>query len=79
MSDAVSDLMPAGLLSRRTKGDYTACEYHGLRANAHTLRALLAVPMLADLGILDPECPRQALRLGEPDRRDRPYHVLLRV
>jgi asparagine synthase (glutamine-hydrolysing) len=64
LAAAVGDLMPPGLLVRRTKGDYTACEYHGLRANADTLRALLAHPLLADLDILNPDGPREALRLG---------------
>ncbi|MBV9845819.1 MAG: albusnodin/ikarugamycin family macrolactam cyclase [Kutzneria sp.] len=64
LAAAVGDLMPAGLLDRRTKSDYTACEYHGLRANADTLRALLAHPRLADLDILNPDGPREALRLG---------------
>jgi asparagine synthase (glutamine-hydrolysing) len=64
LAAAVGDLMPPGLLARRTKGDYTACEYHGLRANADTLRAMLAHPLMADLGILNPDGPREALRLG---------------
>ncbi|MGH3620463.1 MAG: asparagine synthase-related protein [Sciscionella sp.] len=64
LAAAVGDRMPPDLLTRRTKGDYTTCEYHGLRANANTLRALLAAPLLADLDVLHPDGPREALRLG---------------
>lgn len=64
LAAAVGDLLPPGLLTRRTKGDYTASEYYGLRANAEQLRALLATPRLADLDILTPDGPREALRLG---------------
>ncbi len=34
LNAALGDLMPPGLLARRTKGDYSSCEYHGLRVNA---------------------------------------------
>ncbi|MEV6602789.1 albusnodin/ikarugamycin family macrolactam cyclase [Kutzneria sp. NPDC051319] len=64
LAAALGGRVPAGLLARRTKGDYSACEYHGLRANADELRALLAQPLLADLDVLTPEGPREALRLG---------------
>lgn len=64
LAAAVGSQMPNGLLSRRTKGDYTACEYYGLRANSQPLRALLAASRLADLGIVAPDGPREALRLG---------------
>jgi asparagine synthase (glutamine-hydrolysing) len=64
LAAALGDRVPAGLLARRTKGDYSACEYHGLRANAEELRALLAQPLLAELGVLVPDGPREALRLG---------------
>jgi asparagine synthase (glutamine-hydrolysing) len=64
LAAAVGDLLPPGLLSRRTKGDYTACEYYGLRTNVAQLRALLAAPRLADLDILTPTGPRDALRCG---------------
>jgi asparagine synthase (glutamine-hydrolysing) len=64
LNAALGDLMPPGLLARRTKGDYSSCEYHGLRTNAPTLRELLAAPLLAELGVLNPDGPRDALRLG---------------
>lgn len=64
LAAAVGDLMPLSLLGRHTKGDYTSCEYRGLRANADALRTLLATPLLADLGVLNPTGPREALRLG---------------
>lgn len=64
LAAATADILPAALLKRRTKGDYTGCEYHGLRANARPLRELLADPYLAAAGILDPEGPRDVLRRG---------------
>jgi asparagine synthase (glutamine-hydrolysing) len=64
LAAALGDHVPPGLLARRTKGDYSACEYHGLRANADRLTAMLGEPLLADLAIVDPEGPREALRLG---------------
>lgn len=64
LAAAFDDLLPPALLARRTKGDYSACEYHGLRANVATLRALLANPVLAELDIVQPDGPREALRLG---------------
>ncbi len=64
LTAALGALMPPGLLTGRTKGDYSSAEYHGLRANARSLHELLAAPLLAELGVLDPTGPRQALRLG---------------
>ncbi|WP_186763404.1 albusnodin/ikarugamycin family macrolactam cyclase [Lentzea tibetensis] len=64
LAAALDDRLPPGLLERRTKGDYSTCEYQGLRANADTLRALLAKPLLSELDILIPEGPRDALQVG---------------
>ncbi|MGH3569136.1 MAG: albusnodin/ikarugamycin family macrolactam cyclase [Pseudonocardia sp.] len=61
LTAAVGDLLPAGLPERRTKGDYTTAEYHGLRANADQLRGPLRGPLLAELGVIEPKGPQQAL------------------
>ena len=51
---AFAEDLPAELYDRRTKGDYGACEYHGVRRNAMRLRRLIENSHLADLGILQP-------------------------
>ncbi|MEV6818347.1 albusnodin/ikarugamycin family macrolactam cyclase [Nocardiopsis dassonvillei] len=51
---ALSEVVPSELYARRTKGDYGACEYHGVRRNATELRALLRESRLGDLGIIRP-------------------------
>lgn len=56
--------VPAGVLDRSTKGDYTAFEYCGLRAGAHELRALLRNSLLGELDVIDPARPRLALETG---------------
>ncbi|GAA3735238.1 asparagine synthase (glutamine-hydrolyzing) [Spinactinospora alkalitolerans] len=55
LASAMEGLLPAELFDRRTKGDYTACEYHGVRRNAAALRALLHESRLGDLGIIRPD------------------------
>nr|WP_046471145.1 albusnodin/ikarugamycin family macrolactam cyclase [Allosalinactinospora lopnorensis] len=52
---AMVGLLPNELFTRRTKGDYSACEYHGARRNAAVLRALLHESRLDDLGIIRPD------------------------
>lgn len=51
---ALHGLVPAEVLSRRTKGDYTAEDYAGVRAALPALRALLRDSRLADLGVIEP-------------------------
>jgi asparagine synthase (glutamine-hydrolysing) len=51
---ALAGAVPAEFLDRRSKGDYTASEYAGLRDASPTLRALLREPLLADLGLIEP-------------------------
>lgn len=51
---ALDDLLPAEVLTRRTKGDYTAEDYAGVRAALPALRALLRDSRLADLGVIQP-------------------------
>jgi asparagine synthase (glutamine-hydrolysing) len=61
--------VPPRVLSRRTKGDYTAEAYHGVRVAAPELSRLLAAPACADLGIIEPAPVLDVLsraRLGLP-------------
>ena len=51
---ALSGLVPAQVLERRSKGDYSASEYAGLRAAGPYLRRVMAAPHLADLGLIEP-------------------------
>lgn len=51
---ALIGLVPAATLNRRTKGDYTADQYVGLRRSARFLRALFQAPITAELGVLEP-------------------------
>lgn len=55
LQQALAGIVPHEILARRSKGDYTASEYAGLRAAAPHLRALLKNdPLLADLGLIEP-------------------------
>lgn len=51
---ALNDAVPAFVFDRRTKGDFTADEYLGIRANLEPLRNMFTAPRLADLGIIAP-------------------------
>lgn len=51
---AMTGLVPAEVLSRRTKGDYSAEDYRGARHAASTLRGLLRDSRLADMGVIEP-------------------------
>jgi asparagine synthase (glutamine-hydrolysing) len=50
---ALDKHVPAAVLDRSTKGDYTALHYAGLARNAGDLRSLLAGSHLVDSGLLD--------------------------
>jgi len=50
---AMNGTVPASVLDRRTKGDYTTPAYQGLRAHADTLRDLLGSSRLAEAGLFD--------------------------
>jgi asparagine synthase (glutamine-hydrolysing) len=52
---AMEGLVPATLYERRSKDDYGACEYHGLRHNAAEARALLREGHLLASGIVRPD------------------------
>jgi asparagine synthase (glutamine-hydrolysing) len=58
---ALEGLVPDEVLARRSKGDYTASEYAGLRAAAPYLFKLLRDPLLADLGLIEPSAVARAL------------------
>jgi asparagine synthase (glutamine-hydrolysing) len=51
---AMTGLVPAEVLSRRTKGDYSAEDYRGAREAAAALRGLLRDSRLADMGVVEP-------------------------
>ncbi|MGH8896195.1 MAG: albusnodin/ikarugamycin family macrolactam cyclase [Egibacteraceae bacterium] len=75
---ALRGLVPDLVLARRTKGDYTGEEYQGVRRAIDALRALLADPLVADLGLVEPAPVRVALDralLGLPV----PFAALRRV
>lgn len=61
---AMHGTVPASVLERRTKGDYTTSAYQGLRANADTLRELIHNSRLAEAGILDRNTLMSALDRG---------------
>ncbi|MCU4750257.1 albusnodin/ikarugamycin family macrolactam cyclase [Streptomyces sp. G-5] len=66
---AFASSVPSFLLQRRTKTEFTASGYHGLRANATTLRRILSRSRLAQAGLLDPAQALAALDgsvRGEP-------------
>lgn len=50
---ALRGLVPDLVFDRRTKGDYTGEEYQGVRRAIGTLRALLADPLAAEIGLIE--------------------------
>jgi asparagine synthase (glutamine-hydrolysing) len=54
LGEAMTGLVPAEVLRRRTKGDYSAEDYRGARNSAAPLRGLLRDSRLADLGVIEP-------------------------
>lgn len=64
LRQAVGGLVPASVVERRTKGDYTALSYRGLNRNADALDDILASSRLSELGLLDAEQVRAELRRG---------------
>ncbi|HEX7660627.1 MAG TPA: albusnodin/ikarugamycin family macrolactam cyclase [Pseudonocardiaceae bacterium] len=61
---AVGGLVPKGIVDRRTKGDYTALSYRGLRRNTDQLDHLLAGSRLGALGLIDIPAVRDEQRRG---------------
>lgn len=62
LRSGVNGLVPEEVLSRQTKGDYSAEDYIGARRAMPALRALLRDPRLADLGIIEPKAVASTLR-----------------
>ncbi|MGH3280307.1 MAG: asparagine synthase-related protein [Trebonia sp.] len=58
---ALSGVVPARVLARRTKGDYAAEDYVGARAAASWLRMLLHDSRLAALGVIEPAAVADAI------------------
>lgn len=62
LRSGVSGLVPDEVLSRQTKGDYSAEDYVGSQRAMPALRALLRDSRLADLGIIEPDAVAFTLR-----------------
>jgi asparagine synthase (glutamine-hydrolysing) len=58
---ALSGLVPDAVLARGTKGNYTRDAHLGVRRAATALRRLMAEPVAADLGVLEPAPVRAVL------------------
>ncbi len=54
LRSALTGLVPDEVLSRRTKGDYSAEDYRGARHAGQALRSLLSDSRLASLGVIEP-------------------------
>lgn len=61
LRSALSGLVPDAVLTRTTKGDYTRDAHLGVRRAATDLRRIMAAPVAADLGILEPAPVREVL------------------
>ncbi|MGH8904431.1 MAG: albusnodin/ikarugamycin family macrolactam cyclase [Egibacteraceae bacterium] len=64
LSRALAGLVPASVLQRSTKGDFTADDYLGIRANAAALHQLFHEPRLADLGLIEPHSMHQVIDMA---------------
>lgn len=62
LAAAMSSIVPAAVLARRTKGEYTADANAGLRHNRQDLLDLFGNSRLADAGLIDPTVLRTALQ-----------------
>lgn len=58
---ALEGLVPQVVLRRRTKGDYTATAHMGIRRNLRALRELMADPVSAEIGLIEPRRVVRAL------------------
>jgi asparagine synthase (glutamine-hydrolysing) len=65
---AMRDAMPAELLTRGTKGEYSAEMQSGLRAHRAQLAELLDQPLLGTLGLVDADALRRACLSMFPPR-----------
>ncbi|MFI6530623.1 asparagine synthase-related protein [Streptomyces uncialis] len=62
LAAAMKDIVPAPILARRTKGEYTADANAGLRRHRQELLDLFDDSRLADAGLIDPAQLRTALQ-----------------
>ncbi|MFD8712630.1 asparagine synthase-related protein [Streptomyces anulatus] len=62
LAAAMKDTVPAAVLARRTKGEYTADANAGLRRNRQALLDMFDDSRLADAGLIDPDRLRTALQ-----------------
>ncbi|MFE3022105.1 asparagine synthase-related protein [Streptomyces sp. NPDC059256] len=62
LAAAMNDIVPAAVLARRTKGEYTADANKGLRRHRQDLLDLFGNSRLADAGLIDPTLLRTALQ-----------------
>lgn len=58
--EAMGDLVPASILERNTKGDFSADWHAGLRCARGQLATLLEDPVLGRLGLVDVDALRKA-------------------
>jgi len=56
----VRGLVPATVLERSTKGEYSADAYAGMRRHRADLAAVCEDPIMARLGLVDPQALRSA-------------------
>ncbi|KJK50444.1 hypothetical protein UK23_10640 [Lentzea aerocolonigenes] len=64
LAEAVADLVPASLVQRTTKGDYSGLAYRGLKRNADFLHDLFTNSELAACGLVDEEAVRWTIDTG---------------
>lgn len=64
LQHAVDGLVPDSVVNRRTKGDYTALSYRGLRRNADVVDHLLTSSQLGALGLINLQAVRAELQKG---------------
>jgi asparagine synthase (glutamine-hydrolysing) len=60
LAEAVRGLVPATVLERSTKGEYSADAYAGMRHHRADLAAVCKDPIMARLGLVDPQALRSA-------------------
>ncbi|MFY7065206.1 asparagine synthase-related protein [Nocardiopsis changdeensis] len=69
LAQAWRTTFPTVRFERSTKGDYGACEYHGVRRNADRLRSLFRESRLGDLGVIRPDLVLAVLDAAVEGRR----------
>jgi asparagine synthase (glutamine-hydrolysing) len=69
LAAAMRGIVPDQLLDRRTKGEFSAEMYEGLRRNREEIAGLCDDLRLAELGLVDPDALRDAVRNPGPITR----------